>query len=89
MSSCSQNDSKPMKVRLKSFNGATVGPPEQLPSENYWLLIGEEGVVIEAKNENSRLLIQFSVPLGSLGLQNHNPVPNTLFILESDLESLE
>jgi acetylornithine/N-succinyldiaminopimelate aminotransferase len=87
MSSRSQSHSKRTKVRLKSFNGTAIGPPEQRPSENYWLLIGEEGVVVEPKNEKSRLLIQFSVPLGSLGLHNHNPVPNTLFILESDLES--
>lgn len=77
------------RVRLKSFNGAAVAPPDQDPAENYWLLIGAEGLVVEPRNQKGRLLIQFDVSVSSLGLQSHNPVPNTLLILASDLDFLE
>lgn len=85
MSARSQSKFKGRKVRLKSFNGTASSPPDQHPAENYWLLIGEEGVAIEPKNKDGRLLVQFSVSLGSIGLHNHNPVPNSLLIQESDL----
>jgi hypothetical protein len=76
------------RVRLRSFNGTTQGPSERKQDENYWLLIGMEGVVVAPKNERNRLLVRFLESIASLGLQSHNPIPNTLFILESDLEFL-
>lgn len=73
------------RVRVKSFNGTVFGPPDLTPSENYWLLIGREGVVIAPKNERDRVLVEFSESITALGLHCHNSIPNTLFLLESDL----
>ena len=73
------------RVRVKSFNGTALGPPDLKPSENYWLLIGKEGVVIAPKNDRNCMLVEFSESVTSLGLHCHNPIPNTLFLLESDL----
>jgi hypothetical protein len=81
-------DATSTRVRLRSFNGTTQGPPERKPDENYWLLVGMEGVVVEPKNEQNRLLVRFLESISSLGLQSHNPIPNTLLILETDLEFL-
>jgi len=75
------------RVRLKSFNG-TVNPPKDCsPEENYWLLIGQAGEVIAPINERSRVLVKFERSVSSFGLYCHNEVENSLFILESDLES--
>lgn len=73
------------KVRLTSFNSEKSPPKDCEPSENYWLLVGETGKVIKEKNSNSRLLIKFDVTVSDLGLHCHNEVPNSLYILESDL----
>jgi len=77
------------KVRLKSFNGTKYGPSTCPPKENYWLLIGKSGNVVASKNERQRLLVQFDVPISALGLHCHNPIDNSLLILESDLEFLK
>ena len=77
------------KVRLKSFNGTRVGPADCRAGENYWLLIGQSGEVVEPKNEHGRLLVKFDLPVRSLGLHCHNPIENSLYILESDVEPVE
>jgi hypothetical protein len=77
------------RVVLKSFNGSISSPSECRPGENYWLLIGQSGTAIEPKNERSRILVRFDVSVESLGLHCHNPIENTLLILESDLQFVE
>jgi hypothetical protein len=85
------------KVKLKRFNG-TLRPDENCPSyENYWQLIGSIGQIVKDPNEkdqyasfsdNPRLLVQFEKDVKSLGLECHNNVENSLWILESDLKKL-
>ena len=79
------------KVKMLSFN-STENPDIETPSnENYWKLIGKTGVVSGYPEEynfhdKSRLLIVFDVNLDNIGLENHNEIPNSLWILKSDLE---
>ena len=73
------------RVVLKSFNGSLNAPHDTKAEENYWLLIGSKAVV-ELTNDSNRVLIKFERDLSSLGLANHNEVPNSLWILISDLK---
>lgn len=73
------------RVALKSFNGSLIAPENVKPEENYWLLIGSKAVV-ELTNDSDRVLIKFDRDLSSLGLANHNEIPNALWILISDLK---
>jgi len=73
------------RVVLKSFNGSLIAPQDVKPGENYWQLIGCKAVV-ELANDTDRVLIKFEHDLPSLGLANHNEVPNALWILISDLK---
>lgn len=76
------------RVVLRSFNDAISAPSACRPTENYWLLIGETGTVIDTTNADGRILVQFDRLVSEHGLACHNPVPNSLLILESDLEKL-
>jgi hypothetical protein len=73
------------KVQLKSFNGTLSSAEDCDPGENYWLLIGETGVVVDTINQRNRLLIQFNTSVQKLGLYCHNRVENSLYILQDDL----
>ncbi len=75
------------KVILRTFNGTSSPPASGLPGENYWLLIGECGTTIEPTNARNRVLVRFDNPVIELGLICHNPVPNSLYILITDLEA--
>jgi hypothetical protein len=77
-----------LKVKLKIFNGDSEAPQDCSPSENYWLLIGKTGSIVEPENDRSRVLMQFHEQVGDLGLHCHNKIPNSLFILTSDLEAI-
>ena len=74
------------KVKLNKFNGTIDTPKDCDKSENYWSLIGETGTVIQAKNNRSRVLIQFENIEKLEKLHCHNEVENSLWILESDVE---
>lgn len=74
------------KVRLKTFNGDKKSPINCDPSEDYWKLIGETGIVIEPENDSLRVLLKFDSSVSELGLHCHNKEPNSLFILTTDLE---
>lgn len=76
-------------VILRSFNGTQFAPSDCRRDENYWLLIGERGTVIETLNAKARVLMKFDNSISGQGLCCHNPVPNSLFILETDLEQIE
>lgn len=76
------------RVILKSFNGTSSAPHGCHPEENYWALIGENGTVVEPRNDKGRVLVCFDSSVLQLGLHCHNPVPNSLYILPSDLQVL-
>jgi hypothetical protein len=76
------------KVQLVTFNGQLFSQDKCDPKENYWALIGKTGFVIESQNIRKRVLVQFEEDLCELGLTCHNPKPNSLFILVSDLKLL-
>lgn len=73
------------RVVLKSFNGSLIAPQAVKAAENYWQLIGSKAVVALA-SESERVLVKFERDLSILGLANHNEMPNTLWILISDLK---
>jgi hypothetical protein len=73
------------RVVLKSFKGSLIAPQNVKPEENYWQLIGSKAVV-EVANDTDRVLVKFERDLSGLGFANHNVVPNSLWILISDLK---
>jgi hypothetical protein len=79
-------------VRLMSFNGSKYAPDGVEAYENYWRLIGELGAVLEADRpygvDDDRVLVRFETRLDDWGLENHNEVPNSLWIRSSDLEDV-
>ncbi len=82
--------SQNQKVKLKSFLGKKSNNNKLDERENYWILIGKYGEIIETNNENfkERVLVLFDDNLDSLNLFNHNPLKNSLWILITDLEFL-
>ncbi|QFT54449.1 hypothetical protein FIU95_07770 [Microbulbifer sp. THAF38] len=74
------------KVKLVSFNGDSLSPQDCDPAENYWRLIGAYGTIEELENSRGRVLVRFERNLSEMGLHCHNPSPNSLYILPSDLE---
>lgn len=75
------------KVVLKKFNGKIIAPKNTDERENYWKLIGETEKIIEGETlNNGRVLVLFDSDLNQFGVENHNPIPNTLWIKKTDLE---
>ncbi|OOQ59341.1 hypothetical protein [Mucilaginibacter pedocola] len=79
---------KGVRVILKTFLGETTAPESTEPWNDYWKLLGEEGEVIGDEIYNQRVLVLFHTDLNIFKLANHNPVPNSLWILPSDLETI-
>lgn len=76
-------------IKLKTFNGTQQPESDVLENENYWKLIGETGSVIDCtENYDGRVLVLFDKELDELGLENHNPVKNALWIKKMDLETI-
>lgn len=75
-----------IKVRLKSFNGTLEPLAECKREENYWRLIGQSGVVAASDDAGPRVLVKFDEPASGAGLYCHNDIPNSLLILQSDLD---
>jgi hypothetical protein len=73
------------RVVLERFQGCAAPPEGCRPDENYWLLVGAHGTVLAPPDEAGRVLVRFDLAVDRLGLQCHNPVPNTLLIRASDL----
>ena len=73
------------RVALKSFKGSLIAPQDVKPEENYWQLIGSKAVV-EFANDTDRVFINFERNFSALGLVNHHEVPNSLWVLISDLK---
>lgn len=82
------------RVELQSFYGTTKPSEEIDERENYWKLIGQTGTVIEnpkkqeklTKEGKNRVLVKFDTTIDDLGLENHNPIKNTLWIWHGDLK---
>jgi hypothetical protein len=73
-------------VRMKSFLGTTIADTDVERRENYWQLIGKRGKVITAnRNSDNKVLVLFEDDLNDYGLENHNPVKNSLWLRFSDL----
>ena len=82
------------KVCLMLFNGESDAPPDVLAHENYWLLIGTAGSVVESQDEAigrlaGRVLVRFDTDVSALGLECHNTVSNSLWISPQDLKLVE
>ncbi len=81
------------RVKLISFNNSSVADDNCDEQENYWKLVGETGFIVAEPNlsdtiSSDRLCIQFNVDVKSLNLHCHNEIPNSLWILASDLQVL-
>jgi hypothetical protein len=79
------------QVQLISFNGKTLPPDDTDPAENYWLLCGQKAEIVAlatTRTHAGRALVKFAVSVSALGLHCHNRVPNSLWILRSDLAVL-
>ena len=82
------------RVELVSFDGHLQAPENTDPREDYWKLSGALGSVVELGPEeqlaffHGRVLVQFDIDVAALGLECHNPMPNSLWILKSDLRGL-
>ena len=83
------------RVVLVSFLGTTEAPKHTRAHENFWMLIGTPGVIVDDsvptwQEPNAkaprRVLVKFLSKLDGLGLANHNPIQDSLWILESDLQ---
>ena len=77
------------RVRLNTFNGSSIAPPDCKVPENYWLLIGHVGTIVSFNAELNRYLVQFEKSVHVFGLHCHNPEPNSLYILGKDLVLIE
>jgi len=84
-------------VKLISFNGTLNTESDCSPSEDYWKLIGCKGQIVQDPDKKGiyspfsdkpRLLVQFEKNVRALGLECHNSVENSLWILESDLSEI-
>lgn len=74
-------------VRLKTFHGTLISPDNVSEKENYWILIGEKGMVIDYTTYNpEKVLVLFDKNLDDFNVENHNPIKNTLYIDQKDLE---
>ena len=81
-----------VRVVLKSFNEINATPSNTPSAENYWLLIGDQGTVVEKRSVGNfdarRVLVLFDKSVSDLGLECHNKVPNSLWILVNDLRQI-
>lgn len=78
---------KDTPVKLKTFLGTLTSSKKIEERENYWKLIGEKGKVIDdTEINNGRVLVLFDKNLNEFGVENHNPIDNSLWIKKSDLE---
>ena len=81
------------RVELVSFNGELEAAANVDKKENYWLLIGNSGKIVDdfakAAIQKDRVLVRFDVSIERLGLESHNEVPNTLWIKRTNLSILE
>jgi len=80
------------RVVLSSFNGTLSGQSESVDDGNFWLLIGFSGTIVENRVpkgiESDRVLVVFDTSLQEFGLPSHNKIENSLWIKQSDLQTI-
>jgi hypothetical protein len=80
------------KIMIKSFNGSFSGPEDVKQNENYWILIGRYGIVVQTIADvgvaKDRVLVKLNNNVKALGLECHNKIENSLWIRLSELEFL-
>ena len=74
-------------VILKTFLGTEDSRKPINQNENYWKLIGQQGQVLELGEK--RVPVKFNCDIDAFGLENHNPIKNSLWILPSDLDKIK
>jgi len=84
---------KGQKFDLKTFNGTLKSIRSQNNHEDYWKLIGQQGTLLHFANElnfhnDDRVLFQFDIDVKAYGLECHNELPNSLWILKTDLAKI-
>ena len=79
------------RVCLMSFEGQSNSQAKTRDDENYWKLIGSNGVISElgADIMSGRSLVTFDDDPADLGLACHNPRPKSLWIKIKDLKRLD
>ena len=84
------------RVPIKTFNGTSVAPKDIEQRENFWVLIGKAGTIIDDKLSGDffshdglpRMLVRFDGDLDDFGLENHNRSINGLWIKTTDLKPI-
>ncbi len=78
------------RVILETFLGDVKQSDIDIDSdkENYSLLIGRCGVILDINEKDKQVLILFDESLDDLGLINHNDIKNSLWIYKSDIKKL-
>ena len=74
-------------VRLKTFHGKTFSKELENTIDDFWKLIGLNGMVADEENEN--VLVLFEENLDNFNVANHNRIKNSLWISKLDLEITE
>lgn len=75
------------RVKLKTFHGKLKATSVVDENEDFWKLIGKTGQVLEVMDGNTAVVL-FDDNLDDYGLENHNPIKNSLMIKKSDLQYL-
>ncbi len=76
------------RVVLKSFLGIKKPESGNRDNENYSLLIGKYGAILDLNKREKKILILFDDNLDDLNLINHNKIKNSLWIYESDIKKI-
>ncbi len=85
------------RVQLISFNGSLEPDTNTTPNENYWQLIQQNGTIVRDPSQKDllkvigggqRVLVQFDINVQSLGLECHNRIENSLWIMVEDLKKI-
>ncbi len=81
------------QVRLKTFHRSEKPPEDVRKEENYWKLIGVNGVVMKKGTTHPafldmgvRVLVQFAEDIVKYGVACHNEQPNALWLFVADLD---
>ena len=82
------------RVMVTSFRGRLTAPVGVIAHENFWRLVSMSGNIVEVGSSREgdfsfgKFLVRFDIDVSGMGLECHNSVPNSLWILKSDLSDL-
>jgi hypothetical protein len=72
-------------VKLKTFLGKTFSKEDENTIDEYWKLIGLNGIIVD-EDDDGKVLVKFEKDFDNYNIANHNPIKNTLWINKYDLE---